>query len=105
MTDELVIDRDRAALILVDIQYDFLPGGALAVQDGDLILGPVRGLVEQDTFGLQVATQDWHPSGHVSFASSHPGRKPLQSIELHGHPQTLWPDHCVQGSRGAELNT
>jgi nicotinamidase/pyrazinamidase len=93
-----------AALILVDIQPDFLPGGALAVPDGDAILGPVRRLVEQDRFGLHVATQDWHPPDHVSFASRHPGRAPMDVIELYGHPQTLWPDHCVQGTPGAELH-
>ena len=94
----------RSALVLVDIQYDFLPGGALAVGEGDRILAPVRALLERDPFALYVATQDWHPRGHVSFASSHPGRAPLETIELHGHPQTLWPDHCVQGTRGAELH-
>ena len=104
MGAELGGDRARTALILVDIQYDFLPGGALAVEGGDLILEPVRRLVERDPCGLYVATQDWHPPGHVSFASSHPGRAPLETIEVHGHPQTLWPDHCVQGSRGAELH-
>jgi nicotinamidase/pyrazinamidase len=96
--------RDRTALILVDIQPDFLPGGALAVPDGDAILDPVRRLVEADPFGLYVATQDWHPAGHVSFASRHPGHEPLDVIELYGHPQTLWPDHCVQGTPGAELH-
>jgi nicotinamidase/pyrazinamidase len=103
MAGELGVDRSRTALILVDIQYDFLPGGALAVEGGDLILEPVRRLVERDPCGLYVATQDWHPPGHVSFASSHPGRAPLETIEVHGHPQTLWPDHCVQGTAGAEL--
>jgi nicotinamidase/pyrazinamidase len=92
------------ALLLVDIQPDFLPGGALAVPDGDAILDPVRRLVEQDPFDLYVATQDWHPPGHISFASQHPGRSPLDVIELYGHPQVLWPDHCVQGSPGAELH-
>ena len=98
------VRREKAALILVDIQYDFLPGGSLAVPDGDWILEPVRELMERDVFGLYVATQDWHPSGHVSFASSHPGRSPMDVIQLHGHEQTLWPDHCVQGSTGAELH-
>jgi nicotinamidase/pyrazinamidase len=88
----------------VDIQYDFLPGGALAVADGDRILAPVRALLERDPFGLYVATQDWHPPGHVSFASSHPGRAPLETLEVHGHAQTLWPDHCVQNTPGAELH-
>jgi nicotinamidase/pyrazinamidase len=98
------IDRDRTALLLVDIQPDFMPGGALAVAGGDEILAPVKALMEQDLFGLYVATQDWHPAGHVSFASSHEGREPFESIELYGHPQTLWPDHCVQGTPGAALH-
>lgn len=104
MIDGLDIDRARTALLLVDIQHDFLPGGALAVADGDRILDPVRRLLEADPFGLYVATQDWHPRGHVSFASTHAGRAPFDRIELHGHEQTLWPDHCVQGTRGAELH-
>ena len=102
--DGLDIDRARTALILVDIQYDFLPGGALAVAEGDRILEPVRRLMEADPFGLYVATQDWHPRGHVSFASTHPGRAPFDRIAVHGHEQTLWPDHCVQGTLGAELH-
>lgn len=93
------------ALLLIDIQPDFLPGGALAVADGDQVLKPIRALIERDPCGLYVATQDWHPPGHVSFASSHEGREPLDVIELHGHPQTLWPDHCVQGTPGAELHS
>lgn len=91
-------------LILVDIQPDFLPGGALPVPDGDLIVEPVRTLLESGRFDLCVATQDWHPSGHVSFASSHSGRQPMDVIQLYGHEQTLWPDHCVQGTPGAELH-
>lgn len=97
------IDRETAALILVDIQPDFLPGGRLAVADGDRILAPVRRLMEADLFGVQVATQDWHPTGHVSFASSHPGHDPMDVIQLYGHDQVLWPDHCVQGTPGAAL--
>lgn len=98
------IDRDRTALILVDIQPDFMPGGALPVADGDAIVAPVRELMEADVFGLYVATQDWHPAGHISFASSHEGKRPLETIELYGHDQVLWPDHCVQGTPGAELH-
>jgi len=97
-------DRTQSALLLVDIQPDFLPGGALAVEEGHQILPLVRKLMESDRFGLQVATQDWHPPGHVSFASSHAGHQPLETIELHGQPQTLWPDHCVQGTLGAKLH-
>ncbi len=98
------LDLSRAALLVVDIQPDFLPGGALAVGRGDEILQPIADLMERDPFGLYVATQDWHPPGHVSFASQHPGREPLEVIQLHGHDQTLWPDHCVQGTPGAELH-
>lgn len=97
-------DARGAALLLVDVQPDFLPGGALAVADGDAILAPLRALLARDPFALYVATQDWHPRGHVSFASRHPGRRPFDVIDLHGHPQTLWPDHCVQGTAGAELS-
>ena len=92
----------RRALILVDIQYDFLPGGALAVAEGDAVI-PVANAV-QPKFELVVATQDWHPPDHGSFASNHPGKKPGDRIELAGLPQVLWPDHCVQGSRGAEFH-
>jgi nicotinamidase/pyrazinamidase len=101
---DLRIERNRNALILVDIQPDFLPGGALAVPKGDAVLEPVRKLLERDLFAVVVATQDWHPPGHVSFASSHEGRTPLETIELYGHEQILWPDHCIQGTAGAELS-
>jgi nicotinamidase/pyrazinamidase len=89
------------ALILVDIQNDFLPGGALAVPRGDEIIPVVNRL--QERFGLVVATQDWHPAGHASFASSHHGKKVYDAVMIDGVEQILWPDHCVQGSRGAEL--
>lgn len=94
----------RRALLVVDVQHDFLPGGALGVAGGDEILGAIAELVASRVFPVAIATQDWHPPGHASFASSHPGRSPFQQITLHGRPQTLWPDHCVQGSRGAELH-
>jgi nicotinamidase/pyrazinamidase len=94
---------DTTALIVVDVQPDFLPGGALAVADGDAILAPLAELLTSGRYALAVATQDWHPPGHVSFASAHAGRRPFDTVELHGHPQTLWPDHCVQGTPGAEL--
>jgi len=100
----LQIDPDRAALILVDIQPDFMPGGALATVEGDEILEPIQQLIEADRFALCAATQDWHPPGHISFASQHEGREPLEAIELYGAEQVLWPDHCVQGTRGAELH-
>ncbi|MBN2085092.1 MAG: bifunctional nicotinamidase/pyrazinamidase [Anaerolineales bacterium] len=88
------------ALILVDIQNDFCPGGALAVPEGDAIIPLINRL--QPLFELVTATQDWHPRGHGSFASTH-GQPIYTVIEIHGAPQTLWPDHCVQGTHGAEL--
>lgn len=90
------------ALIIVDIQNDFVPGGALAVPGGDEIIPIVNEL--QKSFSLIVATQDWHPALHKSFASSHPGNKVFDKISLHGLDQVLWPDHCVQGTAGAELH-
>jgi len=87
------------ALVLVDLQNDFLPGGALAVPRGDEVI-PIANRL-QPRFGLVVATQDWHPPGHGSFASTRPGRKPGELAELAGLPQVLWPDHCVQGTAGA----
>jgi nicotinamidase/pyrazinamidase len=104
MADSLDFDRGRAALIVVDLQPDFMPGGSLPVEGGDSLVAPIRELVHADGFGLHVATQDWHPPGHVSFASRHPGREPMDVIELYGHDQTLWPDHCIQGTPGAELH-
>ncbi|GAB4426743.1 MAG: bifunctional nicotinamidase/pyrazinamidase [Bacteroidia bacterium] len=89
------------ALILVDIQNDFVPGGALAVQEGDQIVPLVNRL--QTHFDLIVATQDWHPAHHGSFAANHPGHQPGERIDLHGLPQILWPVHCVQGSAGADF--
>ena len=90
------------ALILVDIQNDFVPGGALAVSGGDEIIQLANSI--QQSFTMVVATQDWHPKDHKSFASSHAGKKPFEKIMLHDLEQTLWPDHCVQGSRGAEFH-
>jgi nicotinamidase/pyrazinamidase len=87
------------ALLLIDIQNDFLPGGALAVPGGDEIIPAVNAL--QRGFELIAATQDWHPPDHGSFAASHPGRQVFQQIDLHGLPQTLWPVHCVQQTGGA----
>lgn len=104
MSDLVLSAPERTALVIVDVQPDFLPGGALAVADGDAILAPLATLVAQQPFGAIVATQDWHPPGHVSFASAHPGRRPFDVVTVHGHPQTLWPDHCVQGTPGAHLH-
>lgn len=87
------------ALLIADLQNDFLPGGSLAVAGGDTIIPVVNKL--QDYFELVVITQDWHPSTHKSFASNHSGKKPFDVVELDGLRQTLWPDHCVQGTMGA----
>jgi nicotinamidase/pyrazinamidase len=89
------------ALILVDLQNDFLPGGSLAVPKGDEVI-PVANRL-QSRFPVVVATQDWHPKNHKSFASNHPGKKPGDVIDLDGTPQVLWPEHCVQGSEGSEF--
>ena len=91
-----------SALVVVDLQYDFCPGGALAAPDGDATVPVIDRLAR--AFDDVVLTQDWHPPGHLSFASSHPGAKPGERIELPYGQQMLWPDHCVQGSRGAELH-
>ena len=88
-------------LIIVDVQNDFCPGGALAVPDGDAVV-PVANRLQQ-VFDLVIATQDWHPANHVSFAAQHAGRKPGDVIELDGLEQTLWPVHCVQNTFGASL--
>ena len=90
------------ALIIVDVQTDFLPDGALAVPSGDEIIVHINRL--QPHYSLIVATQDWHPAGHKSFASAHADRQAFQVIELNGLAQVLWPDHCIQGSAGAELS-
>ena len=94
----------HAALLVVDIQYDFLPDGALAIADGDQLLEPIGSLMNAGRFATIVATQDWHPAGHISFASSHPGHRPYDAIALYGREQVLWPDHCVAGSDGARLH-
>lgn len=90
------------ALIVIDVQNDFCPGGALAVAGGDEIVQPVNRLI--GAFEHVVLTQDWHPAGHSSFASTHPGNNPFETIEMPYGPQTLWPDHCVQGTTGAEFH-
>jgi nicotinamidase/pyrazinamidase len=87
------------ALILVDIQNDFLPGGPLAVPGGDAVI-PIANRLQR-SFPMVVATQDWHPGNHGSFAVNHPDKKPFEQIDLNGLPQTLWPIHCVQGTAGA----
>ncbi|HZH09653.1 MAG TPA: bifunctional nicotinamidase/pyrazinamidase [Microvirga sp.] len=94
--------RETDVLIVVDVQYDFLPGGALAVSDGDAVIGPINRLAQ--AFRHVVLTQDWHPRGHASFASSHDGKQPFETTELHYGIQVLWPDHCIQGTHGAEIS-
>jgi nicotinamidase/pyrazinamidase len=94
----------HVALIVVDLQPDFMPGGALACADGDAVVAPIAALLAQRRYRTVVATQDWHPANHASFASHYAGQQPFAQIQLHGHPQTLWPDHCVQGSAGAVLH-
>lgn len=101
MPESLALRPDDA-LIVIDVQYDFLPGGALAVADGQAILPTVAALMRR--FAQVVLTQDWHPADHASFAASHPGRRPFETLELPYGPQTLWPVHCVQGSEGAALH-
>lgn len=90
------------ALIVVDIQNDFCPGGALGVADGDAIIPLVNRMIEEHDH--VILTQDWHPAGHSSFASSHPGKAAYEVIEMPYGPQTLWPDHCVQGSHGGDFH-
>src|SRR5665647_3867752 len=98
MTERFMIG-DRDILLVVDIQNDFCPDGSLAVPRGDEVVPLINGLAAR--FAHVVLTQDWHPRGHLSFASSHPGKTPYQTIELAYGSQVLWPDHCVQGTAGA----
>ncbi|APG60889.1 bifunctional nicotinamidase/pyrazinamidase [Christiangramia salexigens] len=90
------------ALILIDVQNDFMPGGALAVPQGDEIVPLINEL--QEKFDLVVATQDWHPQGHASFVSSHKNAELYEVINLDGIKQVMWPEHCIQGSKGAEFH-
>lgn len=90
------------ALIVIDLQNDFCPGGALAVEGGDEIVPLVNDLIRN--FDHVIMTQDWHPAGHSSFASSHAGKQAFQSIDMPYGPQTLWPDHCIQGSIGSDFH-
>lgn len=94
--------RNSEAILVVDVQNDFCPGGALAVAGGDQVVSEINRIVRD--FPVRVFTQDWHPLGHGSFASSHPGRAPFETVEMPYGPQVLWPDHCVQGSDGAEFH-
>lgn len=99
---DLEIDRERDALLVIDLQPDFMPGGALAVPGGEEVVAPIVALLPR--FQTVVATQDWHPAGHISFASPDKG-PPFSVVPLYGDEQTLWPPHCVQGSPGAQLHT
>lgn len=105
LENEVTISESDA-LIVIDIQYDFVPGGALPVEKGDLIIPGTNKLILhfQDKHGTIVLTQDWHPPDHLSFASSHPGKSPFDLYEGEGLGPVLWPDHCVQGSSGANLH-
>ncbi|MBO6719971.1 MAG: bifunctional nicotinamidase/pyrazinamidase [Rhizobiaceae bacterium] len=90
------------ALIVIDVQNDFCPGGALAVENGDQVVPVINGLIER--FDHVVLTQDWHPAGHSSFASEHAGKEPFGTVTMPYGEQTLWPDHCIQGSKGAAFH-
>ena len=102
MTDPLAVHPERDLLLVIDVQNDFCPGGALAVPDGDAVVPAIAALMPR--FAHVAFTQDWHPPGHRSFASAHPGRAPYETVRLPYGDQTLWPDHCVQGTRGAALH-
>jgi nicotinamidase/pyrazinamidase len=103
MTEQARLRLTAADVFVVtDVQYDFLPGGALAVPDGDAVIEPINRLAR--AFRHVVLTQDWHPEGHASFASSHSGRQPFETTELSYGAQVLWPDHCIQGTPGAEIS-
>lgn len=90
-------------LLIIDVQNDFMPGGSLAVPDGDKVVPIINGI--QHKFDLVIAAQDWHPKDHISFASNHEGKSDFDEIEIHGKQQTLWPDHCVQGTEGAKFHS
>lgn len=97
-----MIDQNTDLLLIIDVQNDFCPGGALAVPDGDRVVPVINRL--QARFTHRVLTQDWHPAGHSSFASAHPGTEPFETIEADYGTQVLWPDHCVQGTPGAAFH-
>ena len=95
-------NESNSCLLVIDVQIDFCPGGALAVLHGDQVVQPINKLI--GSFSNVVFTQDWHPASHSSFASSHQGRQPFSSIKMPYGDQTLWPDHCIQNSLGAEFH-
>lgn len=92
----------KQALLVIDVQNDFCPGGALAVDKGDEIIAPINAIMGD--FEAVILSQDWHPANHTSFASNHAGAAPFSEVEMPYGPQTLWPDHCVQGTKGAEFH-
>jgi nicotinamidase/pyrazinamidase len=94
----------KRALLVIDVQNDFCKGGSLAVPDGDSVVPVANALINRGGYDIIVLSQDWHPKGHGSFASQHPGKNPFDMGELAGKPQVMWPDHCVQGSKGAEFH-
>ena len=96
-------EQNSSALIVIDVQNDFCPGGALAVAEGDTIISGINAEIEQ--FDHVILTQDWHPAGHSSFASTHQGRSPYEVITMPYGEQTLWPDHCIQGTHGAQFHS
>lgn len=95
-------DLSHTALLIIDVQNDFCPGGSLAVAEGDAVVPVVNRI--SSNFPFVVATRDWHPEGHISFASSHSGKEPMETTTVDGLEQILWPDHCVQGSHGANFH-
>ncbi len=97
-----IIPGERDLLLVVDVQNDFCPGGALGVPEGDVVVPFINR--SQPGFAHVVLTQDWHPAGHQSFSSTHPGHQPFETVEAAYGPQTLWPDHCVQGTPGAAFH-
>ncbi|RMD64984.1 MAG: isochorismatase family protein, partial [Alphaproteobacteria bacterium] len=101
MSDTVALG-EHDVLLIVDVQNDFCPGGALAVPDGDAVVPLINRLSAR--FAHSLLTQDWHPRDHRSFASAHPGRQPFETIDMPYGPQTLWPDHCVQGTVGAAFH-
>ncbi len=100
--NDKIVPGEHDVLLVVDVQNDFSPGGALAVPRGDEVVAPINRLAQR--FAHVVLTQDWHPAGHHSFASAHPGRQPFATVTLAYGAQVLWPDHCVQGTSGAEFH-
>ncbi len=98
----LNIPTKDTALVIVDVQNDFCPGGALAVAGGDEIVEKINAI--RNDFSVRIYTQDWHPAGHMSFASSHPGKTPFDTVDMPYGPQVLWPDHCIQDTPGAAFH-